>query len=348
MRRIVVVGAGCFGAWTAYHLARSGREVTLVDAHGPATSRASSGGHTRLIRAGYGAEEIYTRWALKSLEQWKALAERRRAQLFHQTGVLWMAREHDPLAAATLATLERAGAPHERLSRAQLESRWPQVEFGPVGWAILEPESGVLMARRAVRTLVGDLVSGGVRYAHASIRPPRQSGGRLEWVETASGDALPGDAFVFACGPWLPALYPELLDRRIFVTRQEVLYFGSPTGDLRFASISLPAWIDFAEEVYGVPDIDGRGFKISRRSARCGVRSRKRRSRRRRDAARGTRLPRAPVSRACGRTAHLRRGLPVREHVERRLPDRSPSRFRQRLAGRRRLGPRLQARARGW
>ena len=32
MRRIVVVGAGCFGAWTAYHLARSGREVTLVDA----------------------------------------------------------------------------------------------------------------------------------------------------------------------------------------------------------------------------------------------------------------------------------------------------------------------------
>ena len=263
MRRIVVVGAGCFGAWTAYHLARSGREVTLVDAHGPDTSRASSGGHTRLIRAGYGAEEIYTRWALKSLEQWKALAERRRAQLFHQTGVLWMAREHDPLAAATLGTLERAGAPHERLSRAQLESRWPQVEFGPVGWAILEPESGVLMARRAVRTLVGDLVNGGVRYAHASIRPPRQSGGRLDWVETASGDALRGDAFVFACGPWLPTLYPELLDRRIFVTRQEVLYFGSPTGDLRFASISLPAWIDFAEEVYGVPDIDGRGFKIS-------------------------------------------------------------------------------------
>ena len=47
MDPIVVVGAGCFGAWTAHHLARAGRDVTLLDAHGPANSRASSGGHTR-------------------------------------------------------------------------------------------------------------------------------------------------------------------------------------------------------------------------------------------------------------------------------------------------------------
>ena len=263
MDRIVVVGAGVFGAWTAHHLARSGREVTLVDAHGPASSRASSGGHTRLIRAGYGAEEIYTRWSLQSLERWKALAERTRSQLFHQTGVLWLAREHDPLTTATLATLERAGAPHQPLSRAQLESRWPQAAFGPADWGILEPESGVLMARRAVRTLVGDLVSGGVRYAPAAVRRPRRERGRLEAVETASGETLAGAAFVFACGPWLPALFPALLDERIFVTRQEVLYFGTPPGDLRFASVSFPAWIDFAEEVYGVPELNARGFKIS-------------------------------------------------------------------------------------
>jgi len=42
-----------------------------------------------------------------------------------------------------------------------------------------------------------------------------------------------------------------------------VLYFGPPAGDLRFAPPALPAWIDFGAEVYGVPDIEGRGFKIS-------------------------------------------------------------------------------------
>jgi hypothetical protein len=36
---------------------------------------------------------------------------------------------------------------------------------------------------------------------------------------------------VFACGPWLPKLFPDLLDERIFPTRQEVFCFGPPAGD---------------------------------------------------------------------------------------------------------------------
>ena len=40
----VVVGAGVFGAWTAWHLLRAGQRVLLVDKYGPASARASSGG----------------------------------------------------------------------------------------------------------------------------------------------------------------------------------------------------------------------------------------------------------------------------------------------------------------
>ena len=64
---VAVVGAGVFGAWTALSLVRAGRSVVLLDAHGPANSRASSGGESRVIRAGYGVQEFYTRWALRSL-----------------------------------------------------------------------------------------------------------------------------------------------------------------------------------------------------------------------------------------------------------------------------------------
>ena len=70
---VVVVGAGVFGAWIALHLARRGQRVLLVDAYGPANSRASSGGESRIIRMGYGADELYTRWAKRSLVQWKEL-----------------------------------------------------------------------------------------------------------------------------------------------------------------------------------------------------------------------------------------------------------------------------------
>jgi sarcosine oxidase len=67
----VVVGSGVFGAWTAYHLRRMGHTVTLVDSYGPANSRASSGGESRIIRASYGSDEVYTRMAVRSMKIWE-------------------------------------------------------------------------------------------------------------------------------------------------------------------------------------------------------------------------------------------------------------------------------------
>src|SRR4029079_3812742 len=91
---VVVVGAGGFGALVAYQLRLAGADVLLVDAYGPANSRASSGGESRILRFGYGPDEIYTRLAQRSLALWKQLFDAiSRPQLFHPTGVLWLARE---------------------------------------------------------------------------------------------------------------------------------------------------------------------------------------------------------------------------------------------------------------
>ena len=65
---VAVVGAGVFGAWTAYQLRRSGKRVVLIDAYGPGNSRSSSGDESRIIRMGYGTDEIYVRSALRSLQ----------------------------------------------------------------------------------------------------------------------------------------------------------------------------------------------------------------------------------------------------------------------------------------
>ena len=92
---VVVIGAGVFGAWTAWHLARRGRRVLLVDAYGPGNARASSAGESRIIRMGYGADELYTRWSQRSLAQWKEFFAATRQALFHETGVLWLAGKND-------------------------------------------------------------------------------------------------------------------------------------------------------------------------------------------------------------------------------------------------------------
>ena len=123
---VAVIGAGVFGAWTAYYLRRAGAEVLLIDAYGPGNSRASSGGESRMIRLGYGPDEIYTRSAQRSLELWKQLFAEvgpHAVPLFQNTGILWLAREHDAYCAAVLTTLRDVGARFERLDRDQLVQR---------------------------------------------------------------------------------------------------------------------------------------------------------------------------------------------------------------------------------
>lgn len=259
---VAVVGAGVFGAWTAYLIRRTGASVILIDQYGAGNKRASSGGETRIIRTGYGPDEIYSRSAARSLERWCELGKKVDQPLFHRTGVLWLAREQDAYSMSTLATFERANVAFEKLTAMELERRFPQIEPGPVAWAILELNAGVLMAKQGVRAVVEQAMRDGVTYVEESVLPP--SGNRwLESVATTGGGRITAATFVFACGPWLPKVFPEILGELIRVTRQEVFYFGVPPGDSRFAPPAMPVWIDFNDLVYAIPDVAGCGFKIA-------------------------------------------------------------------------------------
>jgi monomeric sarcosine oxidase len=259
---VAVVGSGVFGAWTAHQLRQAGKRVALLDAYGPGNARSSSGGQTRVIRMAYGAQDIYTRWSMRSLELWKSSFGKLGRAFFAPIGVLWMARSEDPLTMASLATLQKLGVRHERLGRSELERRWPQIDFGPVTWAIYEPGSGVLMAFHAVQAVVNIAIGMGVDYFQEQVVPP-ESKGRLTALSTRTGNTISAGTYVFACGPWLPKVFPELLGERIFPTRQEVFYFGPPPGDERFRGEAMPVWADFGEEIYGIPDLKGRGFKVA-------------------------------------------------------------------------------------
>jgi monomeric sarcosine oxidase len=259
---VAVIGAGVMGAWTAYQLQNFGAQTLLIDAYGAANSRSSSGDESRIIRMGYGADEIYTRSALRSLKSWQKLFELSGEQLFVQTGVLWLAHEGDPYPTQTIETLKRVGVRYERLTTDEIKSRYPQFELEGVAWGLFEPDSGVLLARRAVQLVVREAIRCGVEYLQDAVKPPDDDD-KFDRIATLGGRQISAKSFVFACGPWLPKLFPGLLAERIHPTRQEVFYFGSPSGDGRFRQPAMPTWIDFKEEAYGLPDIDGRGIKVA-------------------------------------------------------------------------------------
>ncbi|HEY0729648.1 MAG TPA: FAD-dependent oxidoreductase, partial [Pyrinomonadaceae bacterium] len=258
---VAVIGAGVFGVWTAYQLNRAGASVLLLDGYGPGNSRASSGGESRIMRLGYGPDEIYTRSAQRSLKVWEEFFAQcdSATPLFHRTGVLWLAREEDAYCEATLKNLLAVGARAERLYRDELSARFPQMKFDGVDWAVHEVDAGVIMARRAVQAVALKARANGVEYLEEAVAPPIDT----QNLRTISGKQIAAEHLIFACGPWLPKLFPDLLGERIHVTRQEVFFLGVPPGSDLFKSPQLPTWVDFNDLVYGMPALDGRGAKLA-------------------------------------------------------------------------------------
>jgi monomeric sarcosine oxidase len=262
---VVVVGAGVFGAWTVEHLRRGGGKVLLLDAWGPAHARASSGGESRMTRAAYGKDEIYSAFAAESLAEWVRLSERSELPLFHRIGVLFFFPKVEPYVTDTMAVHRKLGLPTQLLDAQAMRRRFPQFDFSGVEIGLYEPEFGALMARRAVQELVSSYVPTGGLYEQEAVLPPTGSGNRLTSVKTRSGRTIEADQFVFACGPWLPKLFPAVIGNRILPTRQEIFFFQPDPGDRRFDARSFPGWADFngGDIYYGFPDLEGRGFKIA-------------------------------------------------------------------------------------
>ena len=263
--RVAIIGAGVFGAWTAHHLQQQGHRVTLVDAYGPAHSRASSGGESRLIRAGYGRDAIYTRMAWDSLPQWKALSEMSGLPIFIKAGVLFFSGVRDDYFAGAIEVHRQLDLPIEEMSGVELQKRFPMIDFTGVEVGLFEPGFGALMARRSVQTLVARFVRAGGAFMEGVAQPPGATTTALQEVVLSSGERLQADRFVFAAGPWLPKLFPDVVGPRIRPTRQEVFYFAPPAGDRRFLPDVMPGWADFSagDMFYGLPDLEGRGVKFA-------------------------------------------------------------------------------------
>lgn len=262
--RIAVVGAGALGGWAALQLQQQGAQVTLLDAWDPGHTRSSSGGETRVIRHAYSALH-HVRLAARALQLWRQASKAWQLPLLHQSGVLFMAGQQGATFLHNVAAnLQQVGIEYQLLSQEALQRRYPQIAVGDIELALLEPQSGYLLARRACAAVVEALRREGGVFRHALARPGHISAGQLQSLELDGQGSLQFDHYVFACGPWLGKLFPELLQKHLQITRQEVLYFGTPAGDRLHDESGLPVWADFGERIwYGIPGSDRRGFKIA-------------------------------------------------------------------------------------
>jgi len=229
-------------------LQQLGAKVTLVDAFGAGHTRSSSGGESRVIRAIYGPDRVYVEMVRRAYELWETLPE----SVYVETGALWMMHGDDGYVRSSVPLLRENGFAVDQLSLGDAAKRWPQINFEGVRSVWFEPRAGALSARRACGVVRDLFVKRGGVFRVEAVDPE-------ELIRSGEGDA-----YVFACGPWLGTLFPDVIGDRIRPTRQEVYYFGTPRGSDRFSPPRFPIWMDFAERiVYGIPDVHARGFKVA-------------------------------------------------------------------------------------
>ncbi len=264
---VVVVGAGTFGAWTAYHLNRLGAKVVLLDAFGPGNSRSSSGGETRQMQADR-PSDVYTRSAKTAYGWWKQLEQESGEKIVLETGKLMLStsdRGSEAVQELRSRHAEYGIGEAEVLGPDELRYRWPQIYSDDIRWAVYTRHAAgcVMMARHGIETVASQFESNGGKVRIAYCKPEFDSGDRVSRLALSDGSTLSAQHYVFACGPWLATLFPELLKKRLRVQRRDVLFFGSPPGDPSFAYPNLPTWGEIGSGYYGFPDIQHRGFKVA-------------------------------------------------------------------------------------
>lgn len=161
-KRVIVIGAGIIGASIAYHLAKGGAEVTVIEAGeaGGIATRAS----WAWINASWGNPEPYFRLRLRSIEHWhKMQSEIPDLAITWCGGLIWdlPAAELDAYAA------ERAkwGQPLRAVDRQEILAIEPNLRevpehayFAP-GEGMLEPLATTLVLLEAAKALGAEVLT---------------------------------------------------------------------------------------------------------------------------------------------------------------------------------------------
>ncbi len=246
------------GAMSALTLLRKGNRVTLIDRWAPGHPRASSSDYTRVFRMIHGADKMYTSWAREARLRWMELQEETGSKLFVECGALVLATEGEASwEDATMPVFDELSIPYFKFDPEELSIRFPQFDFRNIAYGIYEPESGAVMAHRAVVETVNLFEREGGTLLRGRVYTDESEQLIL------NGRPLEADLIVATAGPWLAYLFPRTVAPILHIVRQNIIYTSTPDSDSSFDAENMPAWIDHGYSAYGAPSVDGSGVKAA-------------------------------------------------------------------------------------
>jgi glycine/D-amino acid oxidase-like deaminating enzyme len=195
-REVIVIGAGIIGASIAWHLAKAGAKVTMLDKSRPGgvATPCSFG----WINASFGNPEPYYRLRIRAMAEWKRLAEEvPDLPVSWKGGLCWDQPRADLEAHAARHSSWGYGVRQtDREEAARIEPNLAE----PPDFALFVAEEGAAEPEAAARILAADAQRRGARLLVGSaVRALHADGGSRARVET-SDEMLEADEIVLAAG----------------------------------------------------------------------------------------------------------------------------------------------------
>jgi glycine/D-amino acid oxidase-like deaminating enzyme len=273
-KRIVVVGAGVFGAATALECRARGWDVVLLDPGPLPHPDASSTDISKIVRMDYGSDVFYHELAELALEGWDRWNADWPRPLFHQDGFLVLAcrpLEEGGFEQASWDVLQERGYDAVRIGGSALEARFPAWRGRGYPDGYLSPRAGWVESGEVVARLLALCKAAGVELRGGVAHEVLSHGSRVSGVMTREGETLAADVVAVCAGAWTPSLLPWLSDV-LAASAQPVLHFA-PADPAPFRPACFPPWAaDIAGSGwYGFPALaDGR-VKVGHHGRGLGV-----------------------------------------------------------------------------
>lgn len=236
----LIVGAGVAGSAAARALARSGRDVLVLERFSIGHSRGSSHGKSRIFRLAY-ENPAFVRMAQAALPLWREVEAEAGQDLIVTTGGLDCS---DDLS-RHVGAVEECGVAYELLDDAELSKRFPLLSLSAGTKAVFQPDAGIALADKAVRALIASALAGPAElHEDEPVRELQVENGRA--IVATDLETYSAGAVVVTAGAWAKELLAPIgIELPVVPTRETVAYY-SMTDEL-----SVPTIVDWAAAGHG-------------------------------------------------------------------------------------------------
>ncbi len=213
----IIVGGGVMGCAAAYHLAKDGQRVLLLEQFAIGNRSGSSHGASRLFRLIHDGTD-YVQLARAAYSLWRELETESGEQLMQQVNGLDLGSPHALEGFRT--TMQAAGVSFDQLDRDEIVHRFPHFTLPEDTIGYYQPDYGLLAADRCVATLAAQARQHSATIVeHQMVQDIRAS---RSSVQLRTDKATYGaERLILSAGSWMRPLVRRLnLDLPLTVTKE--------------------------------------------------------------------------------------------------------------------------------